>query len=49
MNLKPKPGKRTSDAPVPRAPAPAPVAVARRARGPDLGDRRLQLLLAAVR
>jgi hypothetical protein len=42
-----KPGKRTSGVPVPRAPA--PVTAARRARSPDLGERRLQLLLAAVR
>jgi len=44
-----KSGKRTSGVPVPRAPAPAPPAVARHARGPDLGERRLQLLLVAVR
>ena len=47
MNLKLKTTKRA-----PGAPAPRPLArptVPRPVRPPDLGDRRLQLLLAAVR
>jgi hypothetical protein len=46
MNPKPRAAKRNPAAPAPRQPARAG---ARRPRGPDLGDRRLQLLLAAVR
>jgi hypothetical protein len=46
MNLKPKATKRIPAVPAPRPPGRAG---ARRARGPDLGERRLQLLLAAVR
>jgi hypothetical protein len=45
MKLKSKPAKRAAAVPAPRA----PVAAARTARGPDLGDRRLQLLLGAKR
>lgn len=47
MNLKLKPGKRVPGTPAPRVRVPVPEA--RKGRGPDLGDRRLQLLLAAVR
>ena len=47
MNLKLKTAKRAPSAPAPRPPARA--TVTRRLRPPDLGDRRLQLLLAAVR
>jgi hypothetical protein len=45
MKLKAKAVKRTPAARSPRTPAPA----ARKVRGQDLGDRRLQLLLGAVR
>ncbi|HEY7761331.1 MAG TPA: hypothetical protein VIA64_18095 [Burkholderiales bacterium] len=47
MKLKTKTVKRAANAAPPRAPAPA--SVARKVRGQDLGDRRLQLLLGAVR
>ena len=47
MNLKLKTAKRAPGAPAPRPPA-RPT-VPRRVRLPDLGDRRLQLLLSAVR
>jgi hypothetical protein len=47
MKLKPKAVKRAANSAPLRAPAPA--SVARKARGQDLGDRRLQLLLGAVR
>jgi hypothetical protein len=47
MKLKAKAVKRAAAAPPPRARAPA--LVARKVRGQDLGDRRLQLLLGAVR
>ena len=45
MKPKPKPVKRAANPPPPRPAAP----VARSVRGQDLGDRRLQLLLGAVR
>jgi len=47
MKLKSKPVRRSALSPAPRTPA--PVAVRRSARRPDLGDRRLQLLLGAKR
>jgi hypothetical protein len=47
MKLKSKPTKRAAGAPPLRAPVPA--LAARNVRGQDLGDRRLQLLLGAVR
>jgi hypothetical protein len=47
MKLKSKPVKRTANTAAPRAPAPA--SAARKVRGQDLGERRLKLLLGAVR
>ena len=47
MKLKPKAVKRTTTTPQRRSSAPAPVA--RKVRGQDLGELRLQRLLGAVR
>ena len=47
VNFKPKAAKRAPGAPVARPKA--QLRVVRSTRRPDLGDRRLELLLAAVR
>ncbi len=47
VKLKPKAVKRTANTAPPRAPAAA--RAARKVRGQDLGERRLKLLLGAVR
>jgi len=48
MKLKAKTVKRAAANPAPLR-APVPASVPRKVRGQDLGDRRLQLLLGAVR